>query len=56
MYPKSGFLGKVRKGWEMNNNEQSQEFIKILKNKNIYFTLPEKKDEIRGVSVPLAER
>ena len=45
-----------RKGWEMNNNEQSQEFIKILKNKNIYFTLPEKKDEIRGISVPLAER
>ena len=47
---------KHRKGWEMNNNEQSQEFIKILKNKNIYFPLPEKKDEIRGFTVPLSDR
>ena len=35
---------------------ESQEFIKILKNKNIYFPLPEKKDEIRGFSVPLVDR
>ena len=40
----------------MYNKEMREDFIKFCKSKNIYFPLPEKKEEIKGVSVPLADR
>ena len=45
-----------RKGFEIYNQKMRDEIIKFLKNNNIYFPLPEKKEEIKGASVPISDR
>jgi len=45
-----------RKGFKMENKEMREDFIILLKSKNIYFPLPEKKQEIKGASIPLSDK
>ena len=40
-----------RKNHKMNNEENARQFYNLLRSKNIFFPLPEKKDDIKGFSV-----
>ena len=42
---------KHRKGYEMSNEEMRNKFVNLLKSKNIYFPIPERKEEINGLSI-----
>ena len=44
-----------RKGYAM-PKEYAKQFFDILREKNIFFPLPEKKNDIRGFSVPSIDR
>ncbi len=47
---------KHRKGYEMSNEEMRNKFVNLLKSKNIYFPIPERKEEINGLSIPEIDR
>ena len=44
-----------RKGYEI-NEEHAKQFSDVLRSKNIFLPLPKKKDNIKGVSIPLSDR
>ena len=44
-----------RKGYAV-PEEYSKQFFNVLRDKNIFFPLPEKKEDIKGFTVPLVDR
>ena len=47
---------KHRKGFEFKDEKTQKEFSEAMKKTNNHFPLPEKKDEVKGFSVPLIDR
>jgi len=51
---------KHRKGWDYEINESNkiivEDFFNLLKSKNIFHPLPEKKEEIKDAPIPASER
>tara|TARA_B110000495_G_scaffold64081_1_gene54500 strand:+ start:666 stop:812 length:147 start_codon:yes stop_codon:yes gene_type:complete len=46
-----------RKGYDMNmGDEHGKQFSELLKNKDIFFPSPKIKENVKGFSVPLADR